>query len=326
MSSNTNSSSSSILSKCAACGKGGDNLKVCTTCEQVCYCNAKCRNSHRSKHKKACKQYAAEIRNKKDALRAEVDAISEKLSKIEISDEELFADPPPRDDCDICFLPLPYDIRACGLVTVYQSCCGKTLCYGCMSASNDEMNKGNMKRCCPYCRVPLPSSDNEDIQRVKKRMELNDANAFYEIACWYYHGKKGLPQDNRKAFELFNRGAWLGSVGSHCALVSAYLNGEEVEKDDEKALHHLMLAAIRGSEMARHILGNEEENWGNMDRAMKHFKIGARTGYDDSLNKIREGYKAGYMTKDEYASTLRAHQHCRDEMKSEQRTVAEESR
>jgi len=98
MSSNNTNSTSSILSKCAACGKGGDNLKVCTSCEQVSYCNAKCRNAHRSKHKKECRQYAAEKRNKNAAIRAEVDAISEKFSQIEISDEELFAKPPPKED------------------------------------------------------------------------------------------------------------------------------------------------------------------------------------------------------------------------------------
>ena len=103
---NNNTSSSSIPSKCAACGKGGDNLKVCTSCEQVSYCNAKCRKAHRSKHKKECKQYAAEKRNKNAALRAEVDAISEKLCSIVVSDEELFKDPPPKEDCDICMLPI----------------------------------------------------------------------------------------------------------------------------------------------------------------------------------------------------------------------------
>ena len=322
MSSNTNSSSSSILSKCAACGKGGDNLKVCTTCEQVCYCNAKCRNSHRSKHKKACKQYAAEIRNKKDALRAEVDAISEKLSKIEISDEELFADPPPRDDCDICFLPLPYDIRACGLVTVYQSCCGKTLCYGCMSASNDEMNKGNMKRWCPFCRVPNPKTDKELLKRLKKRLKMNDPYAFLNLGCFYRDGSTSLPQDKKKAIELWNRAVELGSVGAHYDLGRAYIYGTEgVDRDLEKALHHWKVAAIRGHEKARYALGLFEENY-SMKIAMKHYMIVAGSGYDEALKEVGKGYKAGLVTKDDYASTLRSYQTIRDEMKSDQRTKA----
>ena len=146
------------MSKCAACGKGGDNLKVCTSCEQVSYCNAKCRKAHRSKHKKECRQYTAKTREKNASVRAEVDAISEKLCSIEITDEELFADPPPKEDCDICFLPMPCGgTKACGVSTVYQVCCGKTLCHGCMRAADVEMKKGTMKPYCPFCRVPLPN-------------------------------------------------------------------------------------------------------------------------------------------------------------------------
>ena len=70
------------------------------------------------------------------------------------------------------------------------------------------------------------------------------------------------------------------------------------------------------------MLGCIEEIDKNIDRAMKHFMIGAKAGEDDSLKKVGEGYKAGYVTKDDYASTLRAYQVSVDEMKSEQRSEA----
>ena len=208
---------STQVAVCATCGKGGDNLKVCTSCEQVSYCNAKCRKAHRSKHKKECRKLAAERHNEETAISSniDVDAIIEKFSKIEISDDELFADPPPKEDCEICFLPMPCDTRAGGFSAVYQTCCGKRLCYGCVIAANNEMEKGTMKPYCPFCRVHLPSTTDERIQRVKKRMELNDVGAFHKLAVWYFHGDNGLSQDHRKAFELFNRGAELGSVASH---------------------------------------------------------------------------------------------------------------
>ena len=163
---NTNRVSSSSMSKCAACGKGGDNLKVCTSCEQVSYCNAKCRKAHRSKHKKECRQLAAERHNNETAIsNIDVDAITEKFNKIEISDEELFADPPQKEDCDICFLPMPFASGVSGVHEVYQPCCGKLLCRGCVIAADDEMEKGTMKRCCPFCRLPL---EEEDIQSSKE--------------------------------------------------------------------------------------------------------------------------------------------------------------
>jgi len=39
---------------------------------------------------------------------------------------------------------------------------------------------------------------------------------------------------------------------------------------------------------------------------------------------VSEGYTDGHVTKDEYANTLRAHRASQDEMKSEQRAIAEE--
>ena len=61
---------------------------------------------------------------------------------------------------------------------------------------------------------------------------------------------------------------------------------------------------------------------GNLNRAMKHFMIAAKSGYDISLKEVGKGYKAGLITKDEYARTLRAYQDIINAMKSEERTEA----
>ena len=39
---------------------------------------------------------------------------------------------------------------------------------------------------------------------------------------------------------------------------------------------------------------------------------------------VKDGFMKGYVTKDEYANTLRAYQKIQDEMKSDQRDKAEE--
>ena len=97
---------------------------------------------------------------------------------------------------------------------------------------------------------------------------------------------------------------------------------EGVEKDREKAIYHAQLAAIGGHEISRHNLGVAEGKLGNYHRAYKHCIIAAKSGMDESLKKVGDGYKAGYVTKDEYATTLRAYQQTRDAMKSEQRARA----
>ena len=187
---------SSSISKCAACGKAGDNLKACTACHLVKYCNRDCQKLHWPKHKKECKQRAAELAggNNKSAD-CNYNEISEGISNVSvlggvsasttatdkktntsyeqscISNEQLFADPPPKEECPICMLPFPHT-TICGIETTYMPCCGKMLCCGCVSAAQVEIDKGNMKQWCAFCRVPYPTSNEEALKRLKKRMRM----------------------------------------------------------------------------------------------------------------------------------------------------------
>ena len=127
-----------------------------------------------------------------------------------------------------------------------------------------------------------------------------------------------------KALEMWNKSADLGSVSAYYSIGIAYNIGDGVEKNLCKSIHHWKLAAIGGHEQARQHLGMAEIDSGNIDRAMKHFLISARSGEENSLRAVGDGYKAGRVTKDEYARTLRAHKHTLDEIKSEQRDIAHE--
>jgi len=189
-------------------------------------------------------------------------------------------------------------------------------------ASVEGMKEGNLKRWCPYCRAPIDITDEGFMRQIKKRMALNDGEAFSQMGLAYYNGDRGLPQDHGKAFDFFNRGAELGSIRAHYTLAMSYEHGVFIEKDMGKAINHYKSAAIRGHEGARYNLGIIEEQKGSFVQAFKHFMMAARSGDEDSLKKVGEGYKAGRVTKDEYTSTLRAHKVTRDEMKSEQRTKA----
>jgi hypothetical protein len=57
---------------------------------------------------------------------------------------------------------------------------------------------------------------------------------------------------------------------------------------------------------------------------MKHFMLAAEAGNKDSLDEVKRGFTKGYVTKDEYESTLRAYHECQAEMKSEARDNAAE--
>ena len=261
----------------------------------VKYCNAACKKKHRSKHKKACEKRVGEIR-----------------------DKELFKEHPPNEDCPICFLPLPH---AEGQIA-FQSCCGKVICFGCIYVMMGT--KGGKIGLCAFCRTPSATSDEKEIQRLKRLMEANNEDAFYALAGYYATGDYGMPQDRSKANELCLRAGELGCAVAYHNLGNSYLNGGGVRVDKKRAKYYYELAAMNGSVLARHKLGIEEFEAGNYDRAMKHFMLSAKSGLKRSLDSVKTGFMRGYVAKDEYANTLRAYQQRHDEMKSEDRDKAEE--
>lgn len=251
------------------------------------------------------------------------DFLSDILNNMTISEgDKLFQDPPPREDCPICMLPMPYKSGLCDVNMVYHSCCGKVICTGCLVAAEVEIDKGKMKELCAFCRVAPISLDNEEINRYKKRMKLNDSGAFFMLGGAYARAELGLQEDMSKTLELWNKAADLGSLKAHYSIGIMYNIGDGVERDLDKAIHHWKLAAMGGHEMARQHLGMAEIQSGNIDRAMKHFMIAARSGEKYSLKVVGDGYKAGHVTKDEYTRTLRAYQETQEGMKSTQRTKA----
>ena len=282
------------LSLCANCGKGEDSasdLKACTACKVVKYCNRDCKIAHRPQHKRACKKRAAELH-----------------------DGKLFKQPPPAEDCPICMLLLP----SLHTGSKDSACCGKRICSGCIYAVAKRDGGVGL---CPFCRTPTPNLE-ELIEQYKKRMKLDDVKAIYNLGCCYSGGMHELPQNRAKALELWHQAGELGSAPSYYNIGGAYHAGNGVERDEKKAVHYWELAAMEGHAMARHNVGAKEGQAGNMDKAVKHFMIAAGVGYNDSLEKIKQMFMNGQATKDEYAKALRAYQENLAEIKSPQRDEA----
>ena len=286
----------SNTSTCANCGKGednGDDLKACTACKLVKYCNRDCQIAHRPQHKKACRKRAAELH-----------------------DEALFKEPPPpHGDCPICFLQLP----SMDSGRRYYECCGKTICTGCVHADVYD-NHGNeiVEKTCPFCRTPTSTTNMEAIKMLKKRIELGDEHACLMLGCFHDKGEYGLPPNSTKAVEFWRKGGKIGYTN----LGSAYDNGDGVERDEKMAKHYFELAAMEGNATARHNLGADEYNAGKYDRALKHFMIAVKGGDTGSVEVIQRMYKYGLATKDQYANALRSHQAYLNEIKSDQRDKA----
>jgi len=288
---------SKVVSKdiCAACGKEGKScdMNTCNKCKSVKYCNAACKKKHRSKHKKACERRVAEL-----------------------YDEQLFKDHTPTEECPICLILLPIE---CGQ-SAFHSCCGKAVCGGCIYAMTEsEEGQGEL---CPFCRMPSPRSDEEDIKRIEKLMDKGNAVAFNMVALEYEGGGMGLPKDHQKDNKLYLKAGELGCAHGYYNLGNSYYHGRGVVMDEKKAKYFYELSAMNGSLHARYNLGMLEYNSDNMDRAYKHLILAARAGHKKALEGVKEGYTEGDVTKDEYANTLRAHHERQKETKSDMRDKA----
>ena len=252
------------ITTCGNCGKGEESsgdLRACTACKLVKYCNRDCQIAHRPLHKKACKKRAAELH-----------------------EDALFKDPPPPADCPICFLPLPLDVNQ----TVFKSCCGKLICKGCIYAMEEEAQGRGKIDLCAFCREPTPTSEEEEIKQVKKLMDADNANGYYQLAGHYARGVMGMPQNFAKANELLLRAGELGFAEAYYNLGVSYYSGLGVEVDKKKAKHYYELAAMNGDVDARHNLGCDEVDAGNYHRAMKHYIISAKLGTRNRWTFLKE--------------------------------------
>ena len=289
--------SSDSISTCSNCGKGGEGnsdgiqLKSCAACRMVKYCSRECQIAHRPQHKKECKKRAAELH-----------------------DELLFKQPPPNEECPICMIRLPSLTSG----RTYMSCCGKMICSGCMYA-NAKMDPD--KQLCPFCRTPIPDTvdDEETIKRLTERMEMNDAQAMYNLGTKYRHGLYGLSRDMAKAIELWHRAGKLGCASAYHNIGCSYESGDGAEMNMKQAKHYYELAAIQGHTGARHNLGGMEGHEGDMDRALKHYMIAAHDGDTDSMEAITNLFKLGIVRKSDYAAALKLYQTAVDEIKSDLR-------
>ena len=291
------SESDDTMQCCANCGVAeGDDIKLrkCTACYLVRYCGVKCQMDHRKQHKKECKKRAAELK-----------------------DELLFKQPESSHlgDCPICCLPLPIDLSKCGM----HPCCCKRICAGCIYATMVRESQRRLQHTCPFCREPVPKTNEQIYEQLKKRIKANDPVAMREMGT--DRCDKG---DYNAAFEYFTKAAALGDVEAHYRLSVLFREGKGVEKDDKKDLYHTEQAVIAGHPRARHHLGYVEGLSGRNDRAAKHYTIAAKLGNKDSLNALKNGYKARHVSKDDFTDALRGYQAAIEAMKSPQREAAAE--
>ena len=252
--------------------------------------------------------------------------------------------PPPRtedpqDECVLCCYPLPLEEHE----SVYHECCGHVICNGCTVARRRTLDIGtNVKKpikgskeeeeefmlilcsewpiVCPFCRKGVPENDTEFLKRLYRRIdEYNDPRAMNMLGFYYLKGESGLTRNLKKAEEFFKRSYALGDpVAAH------HLSGLHREHFQNKVLsiQYAEEGARRGDCSCMTFLAYCAARSGNWEEATRQYMMAARSGNDIAMKKIMEFYQIKLLSKDDFATTLRAHKAANDKGKNEAREYA----
>ena len=301
---------------CGSCRRVGIDLKICTACRSVHYCDVSCQKAHRKAHKKGCK----EIAHANQVM-------------------EEFKANPMTEECPICMMRLPLLANEFH----YESCCGKTLCDGCVVASWTAQGAAGIPPPCAFCRRPVPSGSEELLERVNKRIdEYGDSMALNTLAGKHSVGK-GVPKDDQKAFECNVKASEMGNVHGTYNVAVAYGNGEGVPIDKKKAKIYFETAAKNGHVEAIARLADIHAE--NPEVRVLYRRLAAESGHEESMEYLKKLYHLnadalldhnegcscdgckifktkGLLTKDDLADTIRAFHSAQEELRSDERDLA----
>jgi len=130
------------------------------------------------------------------------------------------------------------------------------------------------------------------IKALIARAEEGDAEAEYELACYFTHGcsdlsgKTIVKRSVRFAAELTRRAALRGLPSAQLALSTLLEYGRGIERDPAQALLWLKKAARAGNGSAANNIAILFREDGNARQAVKWFRLAVDSGDDDALIQL----------------------------------------
>ena len=270
----------------------------------------------------------------KDELLESMDTHAEDVIRAQEAAEKRTEDPlknwvrPHNEECPICLLPLPVYENG----VMYRQCCDSLICKGCVShhmftliKEGVEKEKGlNAVMACPLCRqVP---KENVDMFALQKDLaNAGKLEAMYELAMTYIHGENGVMIDWDEGLKWIKQAAAEGFGKASYFIGQCYWDGRNtIERDMDKAIKYFKQAGDDGFVYAFATAADALYQEGEIEESMLNYRKAAMCGVNDEdlFTQLREGFGEGYITKEEYAYTLREYQKVSNEMKSASRTFA----
>ena len=258
-----------------------------------------------------------------------LDVLAKKLEE-ELKGADLFAPLPPTEDCAICLVP----ISRLNSDTLYKACCGKEFCVACTLENEEAIKKQNEENggkkilfTCPFCREPKPTTGQELLLQLQSRCLQNDHTAFGLMGDVYWKGEWETAKDDLKAFDCWIRAVELGSPDACVSIGTSYDLGSGVAVNKKRAALFQRVGALRGYIYGRQNIGcTEYFDLGNHEIGIRHWKIAAEAGHQDSLSNLRHIYNANgkkpgkeFISKEYLDKVRRACREAQEEVKSEER-------
>ena len=246
---------------------------------------------------KAAKQGPGKARRERSAalreIEARIEALIEKLED-ELKDVELFGPLVPREECPICFVPMPRTENA----NIYMNCCGKYTCIGCARTSIELAMKkrsdvATMMKCA-FCRSDMRGGEKKQIEMTMKRADSNDQEAMLQLANHLNAGSCELEVDDIASIRLVLQAA---EGGHHLAIARLanffFQGGSPLPKNIERAIALAFAAAKLGYITAYTLLWLVFADKIDAESSAMYIAFAAINGCSDSMEILNDLIEEG---------------------------------
>lgn len=148
--------------------------------------------------------------------------------------------------------------------------------------------------CLLFFAMPANANETDSFNAMLALANKGDAEAQYHVGMMYNNGI-GTQKDAKQAFEWFQKSAAFNDpLGAY--KLGCYYDGQGagvIKPDSNKALKYKLISAKAGYALAQHDVANLYGKQGNLEEAVKWWKMAGDQGFPMSLYNLSSSYYEG---------------------------------